>query len=132
LYRDVYAQLRVYHRDADPADVTFLLDLQPTGTQRAHFDVEAASHAPDGWFLSSEGQALDEPRDHATWLADQIKGKQTAFESLRAAGWTPDVWLVGTSDADWFFDIRSEAIAAFGDLGLSLGFMLFVEPEATA
>ena len=90
------ATLRVYSGSVSPAEVTRILDLQPTHTQvtggMITRRIRAFTCPTSGWFLSSTEhvQSFDASK-HLRWLLDRLQGRESKLLELKDAGFQVDV-----------------------------------------
>ena len=89
-----HAWLRIMGDDLDPDEITQLLKIQPTRTQRKGKPwVGRGSHTYkiSGWFLSTEKILTShDSRHHLDWILEHIRGKQHAFNTLHSRSYTID------------------------------------------
>jgi hypothetical protein len=83
------------HEQLDLDEVSRLLDVEPTSTQKAGDLASAKSgrvRRYSGWFLESAGHVDSrDARDHFAWLLDRIAGKANAMRALVDRGCLVDI-----------------------------------------
>src|SRR5687768_14221005 len=107
-----------------------MLGLVPTSSQRAHVSKELGMRAPNGWFLSSEGQPYWDFGEHLHWLIGVLLPKIEALRQLRELGWTTDISIGGASDGLFSFGLGIETMKTLVELGLPLNAMVFLELDS--
>ncbi len=88
--------LRIMHEDLNPDDVTQLLGVSPTETQRAGDPwlgkKPGRVYKKSGWTLSTEGIFTSrDARHHLDWILERVRGKVSAFTVFHARGYLVDV-----------------------------------------
>jgi len=87
--------LRVMHEHLDPNEISLLLGLEPTSSQRAGdlaYAKTGRRRKYSGWFLESTGQIESrDSRDHFAWLLDRISSKGEQLRILKDRGYTVDI-----------------------------------------
>jgi hypothetical protein len=86
--------LRIMHEAVDPDEISSLLGVVPTTTQRRGDKVDGTSKSRKhgGWILSSKGHfESKDARTHLDWIIAQVEGKNDAFAHFRARGYLVDV-----------------------------------------
>ena len=103
----VRATLRIYHPELEPAEITSLLNIQPSiawkkGDEAYGWSKKAGSLAPSGgWLLSSRQKVKsNNALRHLEWLLDQITGTSTNLKALQDQGFIVDV-VVGWHSSTW-------------------------------
>jgi len=90
-----HAWLRIMSDDLDPDEVTRLLGVSPTETQRRgdpRPGKEGRTYKKSGWFLSTAGTLTSrDARHHFDWILERIRGKKEAFTVFHSRGYLVDV-----------------------------------------
>ncbi len=101
--RETYVTLRVYHKTAEPAEVTRALGLEPSDAQMVGEVFEARNkkrtYEISGWFFCSKDavESYDSEK-HLDWLLSQIESKKNALAALKQQGWWMDISCYWDSD----------------------------------
>jgi len=81
--------------ELDPDEVTRILDIIPTETQRRGDSVPRKPNktfSKSGWFLSTKGiLESKDSRDHLDWLLDRVRDKKPEFSELHERGYLIDL-----------------------------------------
>jgi hypothetical protein len=81
--------------ELDPDEVTRLLAVSPTRTQRKGEPwpgKEPRTYKKSGWTLSTKGILTSrDARHHFDWILERIRGKKEAFSTLHSRGYLVDV-----------------------------------------
>lgn len=90
-----HAWLRIMSEDLDPDEITRLLAVSPSKTQRRG---ESWSYKPErihkksGWFLSTEGILTSrDARHHLDWVLEHIRERKEAFSVFHSRGYLVDL-----------------------------------------
>lgn len=86
--------------------------------------------APNGWFLSSEGQLYRHFGEHLHWLIDVLLPKVEELRQIRELGWSTDISIGGTSDGLVSFGLGIETMETLVELGLPVNTMVFLELDS--
>ncbi|MBZ4187137.1 DUF4279 domain-containing protein [Thermomonas sp. RSS23] len=83
------------HEQLDPVEISAVLGVEPTATQRAGDLASAATgrrRKYSGWFLeSSDHVDSRDSRDHFAWLLNRISDKGDQLRALASRGYTVDI-----------------------------------------
>jgi hypothetical protein len=99
-----YATLRVYPGDLDPDEVTRVLGIEPTSTQRLGQVLAPSTRLAslNGWFLSSQDSVDSrDSRRHIDWVLDAVEPHNVGLSTLRELGARMDIscyWLSATGN----------------------------------
>jgi hypothetical protein len=119
----------------DPDEVTRILGVAPTETQRAGEPRSSKIdkvHKLSGWFLSTQGVLTSrDARHHFDWLLERVRDKHQEFAILRDRGYLLDVCCRWDSKSGHGGPTLSPTqMFGFAQLGVELWFDLyFDEPD---
>lgn len=132
-----HAWLRVMHEQLDLDEISRLLGVEPTSTQKAGDLASATSgrvRRYSGWFLESAGHVESrDSRGHFAWLLDRIAGKEKAISALTARGYPVDIccrWDSASGHGGPNMDPAQ--MVQLGSLGIDVWFDIYfdrLEPE---
>jgi hypothetical protein len=121
----------------DLAEVSKLLELEPTSTQLAGEVVSAKSgckRKSSGWFLESAGQVESrDSRDHFAWLLGHVSGKAKALTALASRGYLVDIccrWDSAWGDGGPTLDPGQ--MSQLGALGIEVWFDVYFDRESAS
>jgi hypothetical protein len=125
------------HEQLDLSEVSRLLEVKPTSTQRAGDLVSAKSgrvHKYTGWFLESEDQVESrDSRDHFAWLLDRVSGKSKALAALTSHGYLVDIccrWDSASGHGGPSMDPTQ--MVQLGSLGIDVWFDIYFDRSESA
>ena len=129
--------LRVMHEQLDLAEISRLLEIEPTKIQVAGdrvSDTSGRTRKYSGWFLESEGQVESrDSRDHFAWLLERISGKGAVLQSLVSRGYLVDIccrWDSASDNGGPSMD--PEQMVKLGALGIEVWFDIYFDGHALA
>jgi hypothetical protein len=117
--------------DLDPDEVTRLLAISPTETQRKGEpwpDKPRRVHDKSGWFLSTEGVLTShDARHHFDWILERIRHKKDAFAIFHSRGYLVDVCCRWDSKNGHGGPCLSPPqMGAFADLNIEVWFDVYI------
>ena len=124
--------LRVMDEHLDPAEISVVLGLEPTKTQRAG-DLASPKTGRrrkySGWFLESTGLVESrDSRDLFAWLLDRVSSKGEQLRSLASRGYTVDIccrWDSASGHGGPNMD--PDQMIQLGSLGIEVWFDIYFD-----
>jgi hypothetical protein len=128
---ETYATLRIMHASLDPDEVTKLLGIEPTETQRVGDSLGSIGKrkaALAGWFLCTKGVLSSrDVREHLDRILDEVRGSERAFREFHARGYEVDFACKWVSAKGHGGPILSPPqLCAIGALGAEVWFDVYV------
>ncbi|QJE97708.1 DUF4279 domain-containing protein [Luteolibacter luteus] len=126
-----HAWLRVMGEDVDPDEVTAIVGVSPTSTQRRGNPVEGhpgKTYSRGGWWIGTEGLlGSKDARHHLDWILEKVPGKEQEFMELHRRGYLVDVCVRWDSrHGHGGPTISPKQMKALADLGVDLWFDVYV------
>lgn len=92
---ETYSTLRIYPGNLSPEEVTDILEIEPTHTQKVGELARATSKRKvevNGWFLTTKGNVESkDSRRHLDTVLEKLKGKGERLNLLRQKGARIDI-----------------------------------------
>ena len=90
-----HAWLRVMSDDLNPNEITHIMGVSPTETQRKGEPWTgrgSQTYKKSGWWISTQGILTSrDARHHFDWILERIRGKKEAFRVLHSRSYLVDV-----------------------------------------
>jgi hypothetical protein len=129
-----HAWLRIMSEEMNPDEISELLDVAPTQTQRAGDPRSGKSnkvYKTSGWWISTKGvlDSLD-ARHHLDWILERVSDKAEEFNALQKRGYLVDVCVRWDSkNGHGGPTLSSKQMLGFGKLGIEVWFDIYFDSD---